>query len=208
MNGIQSPEKILSFINRQYHNLRYGDSLLNTPSQRKKLHDFVRQDEFLVIILDSCRFDYFEQEVSSFIEGELQPVYTSATATKEYMRKTWNNGPYEFTYITGLSAPTDHAFERDGVEYRPSEHISKFVHTWNTCTNKELGAVPPGEITKTAIRQSDGRMIVHYVQPHAPYIGKYQLRDAQDTTWGESLQEIYEKIGRYDTSKKPSLTKT
>jgi hypothetical protein len=177
--------------------------LLNRPSQKKNIHEYIQKDKFAIIILDSCRFDYFQQEISKFIDGDLKPVYTSATATKEYIQTIWDGYYPDITYITALSAPTDHTFERDGDEYLPSEHFERFVHLWKICENKELGAVPPEEMTKAALQQNDDKMIIHYVQPHAPYIGDYRLRqDNSNTTWGKSLQDIYKKIGRYDLDDK------
>lgn len=202
MEGIRSPSKIKPYLEKQYSRFRYGASVLNQPEQKEYLHDFIQQDKFAIVVLDSCRFDYFQEEVDDFLDGELRPVFTSATATMNYIQTVWDGEQYDLTYVTGLSAPTDHAFERKDEKYRPSEHFSDFVHVWQTCENKELGAVPPEEMTKAALQQSDDKMIIHYVQPHAPYVGKYRLREKDDTTWGESLQDIYEKIGRYDADEK------
>lgn len=201
--GLLSPSEIKPYLERRYSFFNYGASVLNRPHQKRSLHEFIQQDEFAILILDSCRFDYFQQEVDDFLDGDLKAVYTSATATKNYIQIIWDGSYPNLTYLTALSAPTDHTFERDGDDYRPSEHFDNFVHVWQNCENKELGAVPPEKMTKAALRQNDDRMIVHYVQPHAPYIGDYRLReDSDDTTWGESLQDIYEQIGRYDLNDK------
>lgn len=200
--GLRSPDKIVPYLKSQYSRYKYGASILNRPHQKEWLHQFIKQDEFIIVVLDSCRFDYFEQEVSKHLNGELDMVYTSATATKNYIQRIWDQTYPDITYLTALSAPTDHAFERDGDSYRPSEHFDNFVHVWQKCENKELGAVPPEKMTEAAIHQNDDRMIVHYVQPHAPYIGDYRLRESDDRTWGDSLQDIYEKIGRYNLSDK------
>lgn len=202
IEAIHSPNKIKPYLERQYFNFLYGASILNRPHQKKYIHDFIQQEEFAIVVLDSCRYDYFQEEVEDFLSGELQPAYTSATATMNYIQTIWDKKQYDLTYITGLSAPTDHAFERKDKKYRPSRHFSDFVHVWKACEKKELGAVPPEEITKAALRQSDDKMVVHYVQPHAPYIGEHRLRTEDDTTWDESLHDIYEKIGRHDMNKK------
>jgi gluconate kinase len=202
MKGIRSPHKTKPYLEKKYFRFKHGASFLNQPKQKELLHNFIKQDEFAIIILDSCRFDYFQEEVDDFLDGELKSVYTSATATMNYIQTIWDKNNYDLTYVTGLSAPTDHAFERKNKKYRPSKHFSDFVHVWQTCENKELGAVPPEKMTETALQQLDDKMVIHYVQPHAPYIGEYQLREQDDTTWGDSLQDIYEKIGRYDVDKK------
>lgn len=200
--GLRSPKKIKPYLERRYSNFKYGSSVLNSPHQKKYIHEFIEQEKFAIIILDSCRFDYFDQEVNEFLDGELESVYTSATYTKDYIQTIWEGNYDDLTYITGLSAPTDHAFERGGKEYRPSEHFSNFVHVWKFCENKEFGAVPPEEMTQAALKQFDDKMVVHYVQPHAPYIGEYQLRNDINSSFEESLQDIYKRIGRYGMKEK------
>lgn len=203
LKGIRSPQKIRPYLEQRYRDIRYRPSILNRPAQKKLIHEFIEKGDFMIIILDSCRYDYFREEVGEFLEGELKTVYTSATATMGYIQTIWDGNYEDMTYITGLSAPTDHAFKRKGRGYRPSEHIGEFIHVWNDCNQKELGAVLPEVMTQRALEHHENRSVVHYVQPHAPYIGDYRLRkeDAK-TEWGESLQDIYEKIGRYDPDKK------
>jgi len=199
--GIQSPDRVVPYLNKQIHDFKYSFAYRDTPKQKSRIHDLIEREKFALVILDSCRFDYFQQEVYDFLTGELEQVYTPATATINYIQTIWD-GQYDLTYITGLSAPTDHAFERKGLDYRPTDHIENFVHVWKLCEEKELGAVPPEAMTKTALQHREDKMVVHYVQPHAPYIGEYRLRDDEDTTWGDSLQDIYEKIGRYNQKDK------
>jgi hypothetical protein len=199
--GIHSPDRIIPYLKNQFENLKYSVAYRHTQKQKKCIHDFIKQDKFALVILDSCRFDYFQREVGDFLSGELERVYSPATATINYIQTIWD-GEYDLTYVTGLSAPTDYAFERKDLNYRPTDHIENFVHVWRLCEQKELGAVPPEAMTEAALQYRKDKMVVHYVQPHAPYIGKYRLRDEEDMEWGESLQDIYEKIGRYNREDK------
>jgi len=103
------------------------------------MHKFIDQDEFIIVILDSCRYDYFQHEINSHLPGKLEKVYTPATATINYVQTIWD-GQYDLTYITGIPAPTNYAFERKGLKYRPEEHFSDFVHVWQTCEKKRIGS--------------------------------------------------------------------
>jgi hypothetical protein len=182
--------------------MKHAIQYRNIPKQKEKIHKFIQKNSFLIVILDSCRYDYFQREINSHLSGNLNKVYTPATATINYVQTIWD-GQYDLTYITGIPAPTNYAFERKGLEYRPEGHFSNFVHVWKTCNIKELGAVPPEVMTEVALKNEANRKVVHYVQPHAPYIGEYRLRDSNTgTEWGDSLQDIYTKIGRYDNKSK------
>jgi hypothetical protein len=200
--GIRDPRAIPPYLRRLCGDIRYGFRYRNTPHQKHRIADFIQNDRFSLVILDSCRYDYFSRAVADHIPGKLEKVYTPSTATVNYIQRIWDDY-YDITYVTGMPAPTDHAFERRGLEYRPSEHFREFVHVWRSCDGKELGAVPPESMTAAALSRGDDQMIVHYVQPHAPYIGDHRLRDpADDESLLSSLQEIYRKIGRYDLSEK------
>ena len=202
LKGIESPSQIPPYISRKYRDIRDRVQYRNIPKQKEKIHDFIQQDRFAIIVLDSCRYDYFERNIDTYLPGDLKKAYTPATATINYIRAIWDK-QYDIKYITGMPAPTNYAFKRKGLNYRPEEHFSDFVHVWKSSNKKELGAVPPEEMTKAALANGASQTVIHYVQPHAPYIGEYRLRDEnQETDWGESLQDIYKKIGRYDSRKK------
>lgn len=195
------PRRILTLTDRYrnlVHKVRYRDTLSHTTL----IEELESETEFLLIILDACRFDYFHQEVGDFLSGDLNLAHTEATYTIDYTRRTWE-GNHDLTYLTAIPAPSDHAFERKGLDYRPSDHIDELVHIWSTCEDTDLGVVPPEKMTEAAIRMGHDRMVVHYAQPHAPYIGEYRLRDeSADTTWKDSLNDIYTKIGRYSEAEK------
>jgi hypothetical protein len=200
--GIRSPGDTPAYIKELGTWLKHKYQYKNTLKQKKAIHEFVTKQKFIIVILDSCRFDYFNEEIDSYVAGDLKMAYTPATATIQYIQTIWD-GQYDLTYITGMPAPTNYAFKRKGLEYRPEEHFSEFVHVWQSCNSKELGAVPPEVMTEAAFENDSDRKVVHYVQPHAPYIGNERLRDTEDdTSWGESLEDIYTKIGRYDISQK------
>ena len=66
----------------------------------------------------------------------------------------------------------------------------------------ELGTVPPEEVTNAALRNRekypDKRMIIHYVQPHHPWIGKTRAENL-NTLWN---RKEYHKIKDIETVKK------
>lgn len=209
--GIDAARQLPEFIRRKAAEYRVRVANRDVPSQREKIRELVGEDEFLLIILDSCRFDFFAQEFPSYFEGDLQQVYTANTYTKQYQQSTWPD-EYDVTYVAGGPVITDRNFELSNMEYRPSEHFDEILHVWDRGYKKELGVTPPEAVSDAAMKRDAPRMIVHYFQPHAPYIGEYRLRDgAVDEASGEqskievrreSLIEIYDRIegGEIDQS--------
>lgn len=200
--AIKSPQKIYPYLRKRIDKLRYDVRYRNLMKQKELIHEFVEQDSFALVILDSCRMDYFQDEIDSYLTGDLNRVYTPVTATIDYTRTTWTDY-YDLNYVTAMPAPTDHAFERKDLRYRPTDHISDFTHVWRDSQNQELGSVTPEELTEQALQKGGEKMVVHYAQPHAPYIGEKRLRGSENSIeWGESLQEIYKKMGRYNLQDK------
>jgi hypothetical protein len=62
------------------------------------------------------------------------------------------------------------------------------VDVWKGDYKKELGVVPPEAVTYAALRHNVPQRIVHYFQPHIPYIGEFRL-PLTSTDWKETMAE-------------------
>lgn len=150
----------------------------------RDLLDQVRSnDEYLLIILDACRYDLFKHLYHFYLDGELKPAYTSARDTFEYVSTMWNRS-HDVVYVSGavpinsvqlqINASGELNKLYDG--YRPAEHIEEIVDVWQTGWDDTLGTVPPEAVTEATLeRDSEDRLVAHYFQPHAPYIGENRL---------------------------------
>lgn len=125
-----------------------------------------------LIILDACRYDLFK-EVND-IEGRLEKRISCGSYTPEWLEKNFSGMHEDIVYVSA------NAFVmRDFKEnFHHVEDIGEYG--WD----EEVKAVPPREITKAALREKEEfpekRMIIHYSQPHAPFIGKERIERAED----------------------------
>lgn len=158
--------------------------------QRSHIDDFIDNDEFVLIVLDACRFDSFKRIHDSVLKGDLQKVWASGRWTADYTRRTWTD-TYELTYLTTIPVISDFYFENIGMDYRPSNHIEKLVPLWDSDWDPSLGTVPPEDVTDSALTHASQpeptRLVVHYSQPHAPYIGETQI-----LPWDGELEDMRE----------------
>jgi len=126
-----------------------------------------------LIVLDACRFDVFK-EVNN-IEGVLKPKRSLGSVTTDWVKNNFRGNSEEIIYISGNPFVSDHEF--DG--FRASDHFSKVVNVWKTDWDKDLETIPPEKITEAALREVERnpnkRMIIHYMQPHGPWIGDTNL---------------------------------
>jgi hypothetical protein len=128
--------------------------------------DFMREDWDNLILLDSCRYDYFKQE--NFIEGELQYRFSLGRNSMEFMKKNFSNKElYDTVYVTS----------NPHIERLDNENFHDVIKTPLTNGWKEKkGTSPPEAVTNAAIEANQQyphkRLVIHYMQPHVPYLGE------------------------------------
>lgn len=160
----------------------------------------------VLIILDACRYDYFERYYRQHLEGDLRKVISPASHTSEWRRRTFHND--EFKDVIYISA-NPYINSRVSVEgFDASRTFDRVVDVWNWGWNEDMGTVPPEEVSKTLKveleESSNSRIIAHYLQPHAPYlnlrIGSFgedvPSRNGKSLAWilGKSLSWLERKF--------------
>jgi len=138
--------------------------------QRKLIRD---GDWDNLIILDACRFDYFTDEYPRFLDGELSKVVSPASCTIEWVKKTWT-GMNDIVYVSGWPCANSAGIPRMG--YRVLDHFREIIDVWKFGWDEALGTIPPWSINKAVLDLTDRTgLLIHYMQPHDPYIGKTKL---------------------------------
>lgn len=148
----------------------------------------------LLIVLDACRVDTL-REVADEYEyiDSIDTIWSVGSQSDEWMAKTftseWREEIAKTRYLTG-NGHTEYVFENR--DYPPTNNTIPFdfsawktvdessfyeiENVWRTNHDEKYGVVLPSTLTDYAIVAGrDGghdRMIVHYMQPHLPYIGK------------------------------------
>lgn len=126
-----------------------------------------------LIILDACRYDYFEREYPRFLEGVLEKVLSPASCTIDWLKLTWN-GYYDLTYVSGFPSVNSKGIPR--MNYKAKDHFREIIDTWDFGWDEDLGTIPPWNINKAVLNKTDRtNLIIHYMQPHQPYIGKTKV---------------------------------
>ena len=164
--------------------------------QKHLIEEFASQNEFILVILDACRYDVFEEVYCDYLNGELSRVWSSGRWTADYVRRTWDNS-YDLTYLSSIPVVSDFYFELQGNEFRPSNYFDEVVPLWDSKWDPELGTVPADEVTNTALAysaQSDRtRLVAHYAQPHVPYVGDTMILPWDPEEVDHDPQELLEK---------------
>ena len=127
-----------------------------------------------LIILDACRYDCFEQffeHNKHLLKGKLYKYKSIASSTIEWRNKSFKRYYDDIVFISS----NPYISSSVSVEgFCGKDHFFKTIDVWNEDWNAEKKTVLPDTVTEAAIKYIEiypfKRFIIHYVQPHAPYI--------------------------------------
>lgn len=124
-----------------------------------------------LIILDACRYDFFAAIYKDYLEGRLEKRHSIGTSTLEWRDRTF---PGKYEDVVYVSSNPYIASKTSVRGFLGGDHFAQVYDVWKTGWDPELGTVPPEAVNQAAIRalmkHQDKRLIVHYLQPHAPYL--------------------------------------
>lgn len=181
--GLRNPSKVLPYLMpKAVQPLRVAAAMRATtgnPSQKSLLDDLREQDSWLLIVLDACRYPEFIEVAPTVFEGNLKKMTTEGHDTFEYVRSCWPESYPDVTYLSGATPINSGMlkFDDKGLTelydgFVSNDHIGEIVDVWQSGWDKRLGSVPPWNVTRIARgRLDENQLVVHYFQPHAPYIG-------------------------------------
>jgi hypothetical protein len=161
------------------------------------------EDWDYLVVLDACRYDFFESLYEEYLTGELEKRRSLGSATPEWAAKNFT-GDHDLTYLSAnpfindLGVPLNELKWGASCDYpwTANAHIDTIVDLWQDAWDEELGAVAPGAVTESA-REHLGdhggeRMVIHYLQPHAPYLQRGKGRKLEQIRSGINASEALE----------------
>jgi hypothetical protein len=119
-----------------------------------------------LILLDACRYDVLKEVLGRDIDHRL----SRGSTTLEWFRENFIDSRYDdIVYVTA----------NPWVSKVAGNMFHKVVPVWKDGWDEDLNTVHPKTTTeyaqKAAKRYPGKRLIVHYLQPHTPYIVKNNL---------------------------------
>ncbi|KXA94610.1 hypothetical protein AKJ65_03895 [candidate division MSBL1 archaeon SCGC-AAA259E19] len=175
----------------------------------KKKTVYLMEEEWdHLIILDACRYDYFRDLYSDYLEGKLERVRSPSFHTEKWRKEVFTEEHDDVVYVSANPYINGRA-EIKGFSAQDLFH--DVIDVWGWGWDDELGTVPPGKVNE-GVREArrkypDKRLIIHYLQPHAPYLslGKLPGKDSfgevrrdlgSSNTLGDFLTAIRDTLGK------------
>ena len=134
--------------------------------------DIINEHWDYLIILDACRYDYFDRLYRDYFDGDLSKKISTGSCTNEWRDKSF---PGRYDDIVYISANPQISENLPVYGYLASDHFHKVHEVWKTGWDADSGTVLPETLTNAAIdiianTPAGKRFIIHYLQPHAPYL--------------------------------------
>lgn len=145
-------DKFLPPLTNRYFKARYGTGV-----------DVMTKDWDTLIILDACRYDVFRDEVT--LDGELYREISRGATSIEFIDNNFTGrNLHDTVYVTANPYVTR-------IEQDVFHAVLTVLDEWDT----ELQTVMPHRVVERATEAHEDypnkRLIVHFMQPHQPYIG-------------------------------------
>jgi len=140
------------------------------------------EDWRYLIIFDACRADYFIKEYyeNKQFEGKYETRDAGAIWTLEWLMNNFTEKYKDIAYISPVwFCNSFKAVERQNLKFNGGEVFAKVYNCWQPIEKGggwdiQKGTVLPKYINKIALKaimkHPEWRFIIHYFQPHAPYL--------------------------------------
>lgn len=145
------------------------------------------------IILDACRFDQFES--MSNLEGELEERISLGASSPEFISRNFSDGTWHDT----VCVTANPHYRRLG--YGDSFH--DLIDVWDFGWDDEHKTVLPSTMVEAATKAQEEypqkRLLIHFMQPHYPFIGPTGAKIDKQRTFGQAPREGLTSDETYDS---------
>ena len=172
--AIRNPGKVFGYLSRKVLTLnRMIRYKLSGHRYYSKGDDFLEEDWDNLIILDACRYDEFKRglEMKEFLSnttGGLEKRTSRGSMSEEFIRGNFSGKTlHDLVYVSGNPWFAKLADEIN-IDIHKFRLVKRDLVNGETCS--------PEQVTDVALELAeeypDKRLMVHYIQPHQPYITK------------------------------------
>ncbi|WP_323191237.1 hypothetical protein [Halostella sp. PRR32] len=151
-----------------------------------------------LIILDGCRYDTFARH--NTLEGDLIRVISGGSSTPEFIHHNYVDRTFPDTVYVSANPHI--------IRQEVSENFFHDVQLWREDWNDDLKTVRPEAVVESALdivrKYPNKRLIIHFMQPHYPFIGPEGKQIEQQGLLGDDTKtlRIWDQLrhGQIDTA--------
>jgi len=147
------------------------------------------------VVLDACRADLMAEVTDEYEFVDTQTTYSPASSSGEWIQKNFVHGGYDeemrrTDYVTANPYSDRHLDPED---------CALLDEVWRYAFDEEIRTIPAESVTDRAIaahRERDPEyMVVHYMQPHHPFVNDPLDRGLPLNRFGETpWDDVWDKL--------------
>lgn len=126
----------------------------------------IDEDWDTLVILDACRYDMFEEV--NHLDGTLEHRISLGSTSEEFLERNFAGDQYHDTVYVNANPYVPHLNLDEGTFHA----VVNLLDEWD----EELQTVHPQTVVDVArdahCEYPNKRLIIHFMQPHAPFIGE------------------------------------
>jgi hypothetical protein len=155
---------------RRRINARVNSPVQRSIRPRSAGIDIPDADWDVLVVVDATRKDLFrDRSVELVLPFDRHVVRSQGSSTREWLSQNFTGAYGDIVYVTGNPQVS---------KYAPDQ-FHRLVEVWRDSFSQEIGTVPATAVTEAAITASEShpskRLIVHYIQPHEPFVNHPEL---------------------------------
>lgn len=146
----------------------------------------------VLVLLDACRHDAFERvhRQDKLLDGVLSQRISCGSHTTTWFKNTFDRPCPEIVYLSTNPHISARYLPRLGVSPDTFAHLEELWHTrWDANEHTVMPQAVAEEYLRLRERFPDRKFILHFMQPHSPFVGKTRLRKTPRTPEVASAQE-------------------
>lgn len=161
------------------------------PSYSEAVH-VMEEDWDNLIVLDACRADAFRRVTDLDQFDEYHDAVSLGSHSSEWTRRNFAGRKFGDTVYVSANPHTSR---------EAGDSFHKIIEMWDHDFDEELGTVPPQAMVDAAFETCEEfpnkRLIVHFMQPHGPFIGTDIPEEESDTRYWDEYDENLEYVLEY-----------
>lgn len=126
----------------------------------------IEEDWDNLLILDACRYNMFAGHID--LGGTLESRISLGSSSEEFLERNFGDGTFHDTVYVNANPYIPRLSLDEGTFHAVIDCLGEW--------DKQLQTIRPETVARAARdaheRYPDKRLIIHFMQPHAPFIGK------------------------------------
>lgn len=143
--------------------------------EEQDIQDIHGTDWTCLVVLDACRYDTLEKVYSDYFRGHLHKKISRGSNTPQWLERTFPDW-YDYSYISANPFVNSKGIKISECNksfnsiWKAKDHFKLIVDSWLLDWDEQLKAIHPKAVVNRALKYPCDKIIVHLMQPHAPYL--------------------------------------